>query len=128
MCGPVRPAFGRLGQPLRRPSRWGAQKTFHVFGTQDHQDRIHQRGLPDTRASRDHNHPIGEGRLQRLALARRKRHARSILAPRDCLLKVNRRIERLPLRETLDLRRDPLFRLSEVGQEDQQLTLNLFQQ
>jgi hypothetical protein len=34
-----------FGQPLRRPSGRGAQQALHTLGTQDHQDRVHQRRL-----------------------------------------------------------------------------------
>jgi hypothetical protein len=34
-----------LSEPFRRPSDWGAQQALNALGTQDHQDRIHQRLL-----------------------------------------------------------------------------------
>ena len=117
-----------LGQPSRRSSCGGAQQALHILCPQDHQDGIDERGLADARPARNHDHPFGENRLQRLALAGRKRLARSLLAPRNCLLKVDRWIGRLPFRQTPDPQRNALFRLPEMRQEDQRLTLDLFQQ
>jgi len=34
-----------LGEPLRRPSGRSAQQALHALGSQDHQDRVHERGL-----------------------------------------------------------------------------------
>jgi hypothetical protein len=98
---------GGLDQPLRCPSRGGAQQALHILCPQDHQDGIDERRLADAGAARDHDHAVGENRLQRLALAGRKRLARSLLAPRNRFLEVNRRIGRLLLRQTPDPCRDP---------------------
>jgi hypothetical protein len=85
-------------------------------------------GLADAGAARDDDHSFGENRLQRLALAGRKRLVRSLLAPCNRLLKVDGRIERLPFRQTPDPCRNSLFRFSEMGQEGQRLALDLFEQ
>ncbi len=117
-----------LGEPLRRPSGRGAQQALHALGTQDHQDRVHQRRLAHARSSRDDHDPVRQNRLQRLALAGGERLARLPLAPRDRLVEINRRIEGCHPAKALDLCRDALFRLPQVRQEDQRLAVDLLQQ
>ena len=84
-----------LGEPLRRPSSWSTQQALHALGTQDHQDRVHQRRLSDARSSGDDYDPVRENRFQRLALAGGESFPCPLLAPRDRLLEINRRIDRL---------------------------------
>jgi len=74
---------------------WGAQQALHALGTQDHQDRVHQRRLAHARTSGDDDDPVPENRLQRLALAGGESFPCPLLAPRDRLLEINRRIDQL---------------------------------
>src|ERR1019366_4603066 len=48
-----------LREPLRRPSGWGAQQALHALGTQDHQDRVHERGFSDAGPSSDDDYTVG---------------------------------------------------------------------
>jgi hypothetical protein len=117
-----------LGEPLRRPSGRGAQQALHALGAQDHQDRVHERRLADARSSRDDDHSVPQNRLQRFALAGSERLPSLALAPCDGLVEVDLRIERRRFRQQLDLCRDALFRLPQVGQEDQRLAVDFLQQ
>ena len=82
-------------EPLRRSSGGGAQQALNALGSQDHQDRVHECRLAHAGTSGDDHDPVRENRLQRLALAGGKQLARAPLAPRDRLVEINQRIDRL---------------------------------
>jgi hypothetical protein len=87
-----------LREPLRRPSGWGAQQALHALGTQDHQDRVHQRRLTHARSAGDDDYTVGHNRFQRLALAGGESVPCPLLAPRNSLLEINRWIDQLCFR------------------------------
>ena len=70
-----------LREPLRRPSGRGAEQALHSLGTQDHQDRVHQRRLAHAWSAGDDYDPVPGNRFQRLALGGGERFARPPRCP-----------------------------------------------
>ena len=118
---------GGFRQAFRRPAGRGAEKAFHLLGSQDLQNRVHQRRLADAGAAGDDGGAAGQNGLQRLPLAWRQRLAGTSFAPFDGLFEIDRRIGRTGRGQTPDPGRNSLLRSSQVGQEDQKLAIDFFE-
>jgi len=75
-----------LAEPLRRSPCRRTEQALHAFGTEDHQDRVHERCLADSWPSGDDHHPIRENRFQCFPLTGGEHFASALLTPCDRLL------------------------------------------
>ena len=119
---------GGFREALCRPAGGSAQKAFHLLGSQDLEDRVHQGGLAHAGTAGDDGDAAGQNGLQRLPLAWRQRLAGLLLAPCNGLFEVDRRIGRTGSRQPPDLGCNAFLRFSQVGQEDQRLAFDFFEQ
>ena len=79
------------------------------------------------RAAGDDGSPAAENRLQRLPLARRQGLSGARFAPLDSFFEIDRRIGGTGRRQPPDTDRDFLLRPSQMGQKDQRLAVDLFE-
>ena len=119
---------GGLGKPLGGPAGGCAQQAFHLLGSENHQDRVHQGGLAHSGSTRNHQDPVPQGLGQGLFLTFRQGRARPPLAPGSGLFDVDRRIVGGTPGQLPDPGRYDLFGACQVRQKDQVFPVEAFPQ
>src|ERR1035438_8045299 len=112
-----------LREALRRPSGGSAEQTLHFLGSEDLEDRVHERGLTDAGTASNDDDTAGQRGLQRLPLARCERLPGLLLTPSDGFLKVDLRVVRGSSAEAFDFPCDAILGFPQVREEDQRFTL-----
>src|SRR5262249_30051488 len=112
---------GRLRKPLRGAARRSAEETMNLFGPENDQDGINERGFSHAGPACDDEQTVGQRFLERVTLGRSELFAGFLLAPGKRFIKINGRVAGgLPC-EDANAGRDGLFGLQQLRQEQQVL-------